>query len=101
MDEREDWRPRLFTSSGPDEGLPEPFPPPNHLRRKERSSFNRSALNMGAEEGLRHSRGRLHRRLPDSTRGQSLFKVDFQARAFRAEGDGPIRRFDSAKTSSC
>ena len=44
MDEREAWRPRIFYSSGPDQGKPEPFPAPTHLRRKERSSHNRGAL---------------------------------------------------------
>jgi hypothetical protein len=44
MDEREAWRPRIFFSSGPNQGLPEPFPPPTHMRRKERSFFNRGAL---------------------------------------------------------
>lgn len=45
MDEREAWRPKIFYSDpGPEQGLPEPFPAPTHLRRKERSSFNRGAL---------------------------------------------------------
>ncbi|EED78013.1 predicted protein [Postia placenta Mad-698-R] len=44
MDERESWRPKIFYSDGPDQGLPEPFPAPTHLRRKERSSHNRGAL---------------------------------------------------------
>ena len=44
MDEREAWRPRIFYSSGPDQGKPETFPAPTHLRRKERSSHNRGAL---------------------------------------------------------
>lgn len=44
MDEREAWRPKIFFSDGPNQGLPEPFPPPTHLRRKERSSHNRGAL---------------------------------------------------------
>ena len=44
MDERESWRPKIFYSSGPRQGLPEPFPAPTHLRRKERSSQNRGAL---------------------------------------------------------
>ncbi len=44
MDEREAWRPKIFFSSGPRQGLPEPFPSPTHLRRKERSSQNRGAL---------------------------------------------------------
>jgi hypothetical protein len=44
MDEREDWRPKIFYSDGLGQGLPEPFPAPTHLRRKERSSHNRGAL---------------------------------------------------------
>ncbi|PPQ79940.1 hypothetical protein CVT25_003012 [Psilocybe cyanescens] len=44
MDEREAWRPRIFHSFGKDQGLPEPFPAPTHIRRKERSSFNRGTL---------------------------------------------------------
>ncbi|KAF7296125.1 RRM domain-containing protein [Mycena kentingensis (nom. inval.)] len=44
MDERPAWQPKIFYSSGPEQGLPEPFPPPTHLRRKERSSFNRGPL---------------------------------------------------------
>jgi hypothetical protein len=44
MDEREAWQPKIFYSTGPQEGLPEPFPAPTHLRRKERSSYNRGAL---------------------------------------------------------
>lgn len=44
MDEREAWRPKIFYSFGPNQGLPEPFPAPTHIRRKERSSFNRGAL---------------------------------------------------------
>ena len=53
MDEREAWRPKIFYSSGPEQGLPEPFPAPTHIRRKERSSFNRGALFVpGAGNGL-------------------------------------------------
>lgn len=85
MDERESWRPRIFYSSGPDQGLSEPFPPPTHMRRKERSSHNRGALfvpgihglsasGVGAASGVNsgrdlsgglssHSRGSLHRRM--------------------------------------
>jgi hypothetical protein len=44
MDERESWRPKIFYSSGPNQGLPEQFPAPTHIRRKERSSYNRGAL---------------------------------------------------------
>ncbi|KAG9316715.1 RNA recognition motif 2-domain-containing protein [Chiua virens] len=45
MDEREEWRPKIFFSDpGPKQGLPEEFPKPTHMRRKERSSYNRGAL---------------------------------------------------------
>ncbi|RPD78293.1 hypothetical protein L226DRAFT_543705 [Lentinus tigrinus ALCF2SS1-7] len=44
MDEKEAWRPKIYYSDGPNQGLPEPFPPPTHLRRKERSQHNRGAL---------------------------------------------------------
>ncbi|KAI0769666.1 RNA recognition motif 2-domain-containing protein [Trametes elegans] len=44
MKERESWRPKIFYSDGPNVGLPEPFPPPTHLRRMERSQHNRGAL---------------------------------------------------------
>ena len=30
-DEREAWRPRIFYSSGPDQGKPETFPTPTYL----------------------------------------------------------------------
>ncbi|GJJ06065.1 hypothetical protein Clacol_000253 [Clathrus columnatus] len=39
MDQRAAWRPKLFHSSGPHQGLPEEFPAPTHTRRKERSSL--------------------------------------------------------------
>ncbi|EJD02957.1 uncharacterized protein FOMMEDRAFT_123062 [Fomitiporia mediterranea MF3/22] len=44
MDERESWRPKIFYSAGPLQGMPEPFPAPTHFRRKERSAQNRGAL---------------------------------------------------------
>lgn len=45
MDEREEWRPKIFYSEpGPNQGLPEEFPKPTRIRGKERSSFNRGAL---------------------------------------------------------
>lgn len=53
MDEREAWRPKIFYSDGHEQGLPEPFPAPTHLRRKERSSHNRGALYVpGVGSGL-------------------------------------------------
>lgn len=74
MDEREEWRPRIFYSNGPEQGLPEPFPAPTHLRRKERSSHNRGALYVGCmTNGLVNGSGylnngplRRHEHLPNS-----------------------------------
>lgn len=52
MDEREAWQPKIFYSEpGPEQGLPEPFPAPTHLRRKERSSHNRGALFVPSSGG--------------------------------------------------
>lgn len=59
MDERPAWRPRIFVSEeGPSQGLPELFPEPTHLKRKERSKGNRGALYVpsaggGAGAGVR------------------------------------------------
>jgi hypothetical protein len=44
MDEREQWRPKIFHSFGSARGLPEEFPAPTHLRRKQLSAANRGAL---------------------------------------------------------
>ncbi|KAG5634778.1 hypothetical protein H0H81_000803 [Sphagnurus paluster] len=71
MDEQEAWRPKIFYSEpGPEQGLPEPFPAPTHLRRKERSAYNRGALYVpsigrgtSAPQSIAHSR-----RLEDSRR---------------------------------
>jgi hypothetical protein len=53
MDERDSWRPKIFYSDpGPNQGLPEPFPAPTHLRRKERSSSNRGALFVPGLNGV-------------------------------------------------
>ncbi|KAJ4483320.1 RNA recognition motif 2-domain-containing protein [Lentinula aciculospora] len=53
MDEREAWQPKIFYSeSGPEQGLPEPFPPATHQRRKERSSHNRGALFVPGNSSL-------------------------------------------------
>ncbi|KAJ3516432.1 hypothetical protein NLJ89_g1135 [Agrocybe chaxingu] len=63
MDEREAWRPRIFHSSGPSQGLLEPFPPPTHIRRKERSSHNRGALFVPGVNGhgsLTNAHGLFH-----------------------------------------
>ncbi|PCH43533.1 hypothetical protein WOLCODRAFT_122132 [Wolfiporia cocos MD-104 SS10] len=56
MDERESWRPKIFYSDGPNQGLPEPFPAPTHLRRKERSSHNRGALFVPGAQHQRRDR---------------------------------------------
>jgi len=53
MDERDGWRPKIFYSNGPNQGLPEPFPPPTHQRRKERSTANRGELYNGGLNGHR------------------------------------------------
>ncbi|KAF6760256.1 RNA recognition motif 2-domain-containing protein [Ephemerocybe angulata] len=66
MDERESWRPKIFYSFGPNQGLPEPFPAPTHIRRKERSSFNRGALYVPAM----HTRNTLNS--PLEWRGRTL-----------------------------
>lgn len=57
MDEREAWRPKIFFSDGPNQGLPEPFPPPTHLRRKERSASNRGALFVPGAHHYIHGQG--------------------------------------------
>ncbi|KAF8843011.1 hypothetical protein BDN67DRAFT_898062 [Paxillus ammoniavirescens] len=52
MDEREEWRPKIFHSeAGPKQGFPEEFPKPTHMRRKERSSYNRGALFVPGTNG--------------------------------------------------
>ena len=57
MDEREASRPKIFYSDGQNQGLPEPFPPPTHLRRKERSASNRGALFV---PGMHHQHQQQH-----------------------------------------
>jgi len=86
MDEREAWRPKIFYSDpGPEQGLPEPFPAPTHLRRKERSSYNRGALFVpgvgnGAElpsnsqvarRPQQHGDQRSHRHYPERQRDRA------------------------------
>ncbi|KAJ7647239.1 RNA recognition motif 2-domain-containing protein [Roridomyces roridus] len=58
MDEIPAWRPKIFYSEpGPEQGLPEPFPAPTHMKRKERSSYNRGPLYVpGMMNGLSHNR---------------------------------------------
>ncbi|KAJ7446152.1 hypothetical protein B0H11DRAFT_387125 [Mycena galericulata] len=60
MDEIPAWRPKIFYSNpGPEQGLPEPFPAPTHMRRKERSSYNRGPLYVpGTMSGLHSSQHR-------------------------------------------
>ncbi|KAK0212760.1 hypothetical protein DFS33DRAFT_1269485 [Desarmillaria ectypa] len=53
MDEQEAWQPKIFYSAGPDQGLPEPFPSPTHMKRKERSLHNRGTLFATADSGGR------------------------------------------------
>ncbi|KAH7925541.1 hypothetical protein BV22DRAFT_1011012 [Leucogyrophana mollusca] len=71
MDEREEWRPKIFYSEpGPNQGKPEPFPKPTHMRRKERSSFNRGALFVpGINSAAGHHRTYLNAD-PPHQRGQ-------------------------------
>ncbi|KAH7108147.1 RNA recognition motif 2-domain-containing protein [Auriculariales sp. MPI-PUGE-AT-0066] len=59
MDERESWRPKIFHSSGPAQGLPELFPDPTHLKRKERSQANARERILYANQ-TRHSHSRGH-----------------------------------------
>lgn len=46
MDQRAAWRPKLFYSSGPNQGTPEDWPAPTHIRRKERSTLFPSELHQ-------------------------------------------------------
>lgn len=63
MDERESWQPKIFYSDpGPEQGLPEPFPAPTHLRRKERSSNNRGPLYVPGMMSLQSSLSSQNRR---------------------------------------
>ncbi|KAF7361813.1 Meiosis protein mei2 [Mycena venus] len=56
MSEKLAWQPKIFYSDGPEQGLPEPFPAPTHLRRKERSLYNRGPLYApGMMSGLQSS----------------------------------------------
>ncbi|KAF5380411.1 hypothetical protein D9615_004493 [Tricholomella constricta] len=71
MDEQEAWRPKIFYSEpGPEQGLPEPFPAPTHIRRKERSAYNRGALFVpGVGRGTATPQSIAHsRRLEDTRR---------------------------------
>ncbi|TRM69360.1 RNA recognition motif 2-domain-containing protein [Schizophyllum amplum] len=52
MEMKEEWRPRIYHSSGPNQGLSEEFPRPTHLRRKERSSLNRTLYTPIEGSGL-------------------------------------------------
>ncbi|KAG6832636.1 hypothetical protein H0H92_014472 [Tricholoma furcatifolium] len=71
MDEQEAWRPKIFYSEpGPEQGLPEPFPAPTHIRRKERSAVNRGALYVpGAGRSFVPQPMVQTRRLEDTRRG--------------------------------
>ena len=81
MDEPEHWRPRIFYSSGVNQGLLEPFPAPTHIRRKERSSYNRGTLFPpgvnghinGQFQGLLHNTNRRRHNDPRAQEGRSGF----------------------------
>ncbi|KAH8828089.1 RNA recognition motif 2-domain-containing protein [Flagelloscypha sp. PMI_526] len=85
MDEREAWRPKIFWSDGPEQGLPQEFPPPTHLRRKERSSFNRGALYVPGVHngGLRHPNSQFQRQMVP----RKPYREDYQSRT-AAQDDG-------------
>ena len=70
MDVKENWRPRIFHSSGPEQGLPEKFPHPTHMRRKERSSLNRTLYTPG--EGLQTAQGCRRRALKAAGRAENI-----------------------------
>lgn len=90
MDEREEWRPKIFYSDpGPNQGLPEEFPKPTHIRRKERSSYNRGTLYPpGVSTGAGH-----HRYLDAGSRQQP-------PRAQVSAEDGRRRRRGAAESVS-
>ncbi|KIM40177.1 hypothetical protein M413DRAFT_446337 [Hebeloma cylindrosporum] len=75
------WRPRIFYSSGVNQGLLEPFPAPTHIRRKERSSYNRGTLfppgvnghSNGQAHGLLHNTNRRHHNDARPQEGRSGF----------------------------
>ncbi|KIJ39905.1 hypothetical protein M422DRAFT_230491 [Sphaerobolus stellatus SS14] len=54
MDQRESWRPKLFFSAGPNQGLPEEWPAPTHIRRKERSTMFPNELHQSRSSALFH-----------------------------------------------
>ncbi|KAL1745696.1 RNA recognition motif 2-domain-containing protein [Schizophyllum fasciatum] len=70
MEVKENWRPRIFHSFGPSQGLPEEFPKPTHLRRKERSSLNRTLYTPG--EDLETAQGNRRRLLKAAGRVENL-----------------------------
>lgn len=74
MDEREEWRPKIFFSDpGPKQGLPEEFPKPTHMRRKERSSYNRGALFVpGISGGAGYPKTFLNATTPHQRTGRLL-----------------------------
>ncbi|THH29630.1 hypothetical protein EUX98_g4565 [Antrodiella citrinella] len=81
MDEREAWRPKIFYSSGPNEGMPEPFPSPTHLRRKERSAHNRGALFVpgpGSQHHVHARGGAVGRRGPPHVNHQAHESAEFR-----------------------
>jgi hypothetical protein len=75
MDEREAWRPKIFYSSGPHQGLEEPFPAPTHMKRKERGAHNRGQLYVGAHGP---PRGLLHQGQPPREDAQDVYRAPFR-----------------------
>ncbi|GLB37508.1 putative RNA recognition motif 2 [Lyophyllum shimeji] len=98
MDEREAWRPKIFYSEpGPEQGLPEPFPAPTHIRRKERSAFNRGALYVpGVWRGTSAPQSNAYpRRLEDTRRN-----IDRPGQNWEQSNQGPYPSVGSARRRS-
>lgn len=72
MDVREEWRPRIFHSHGPEQGLPEPFPEATHYLRRARGAQNRGGLYVHGPQ----RRGPLHRtaRTSEQADGRTPFR---------------------------
>ncbi|KAF8633336.1 hypothetical protein AX17_004508 [Amanita inopinata Kibby_2008] len=103
MDEREAWRPKIFYSDGPEQGLPEPFPAPTHLRRKERSSHNRGALYVpGVGSGLQnqlytHVGPRRHAQQNEEQRSRVADKPPFRNRDSEESSVALMKRCRSSR----
>ncbi|KAI0075343.1 hypothetical protein K474DRAFT_1599954 [Panus rudis PR-1116 ss-1] len=88
MDERESWRPKIFYSSGPHQGEPEPFPKPTHLRRKERSAHNRGALfvpSLGSQMLHHQHQHNQHQQYREFGRDQHQHYQQQQQREYREQ----------------